>query len=313
MSKTSTDRPQLSRQALNGPTMGSRWTALAYVPAGFDGKALEEALQAAVDRVDRQMSTWRPDSDLNRVNAAAPGAWLPVPAELATVLEAALAVGKASGGAFDIGVGDLVKAWGFGGGNREPDADEIRAVAGRPTLDPPRTLQLDRPGGRVRKLAPLVLDLSGIAKGFGVDELARVMTAAGLDSWLVGIDGEMRAAGRKPCGRPWAVAHETPDADRRDPAGILELEDMAVATSGTYRHVGRWQGRAVSHTIDPRTGSPLDGDLASVTVVAPTCMLADAWATAIMVAGRERGFDLSRKAGVGVLMTRTDGTLDSTL
>jgi thiamine biosynthesis lipoprotein len=314
MSKTSTDpTPGPTRLALSGPTMGTRWTALAFVPPAFDVVALEHVLQAAVDRVDRQMSTWKPDSDLNCLNAAPVGPWVDVPPELATVLAAALDIGRASGGSFDIGVGDLVKAWGFGWESREPRPESIRAVAGRPTLDPPKTLQLDRAGRRARKLAPLSLDLSGIAKGFGVDELARVAALAGLDSFLVGIDGEMRAAGRKPDGRPWAVGHEKPAPGCRELAGVLELDDVAVATSGTYRHSSAWMGRTVSHTMDPRTGAPLAGDLASVTVIAPTCMQADAWATAIMVAGSDQGLELARVSGLGVVMTRTDGTVSSTL
>ena len=293
--------------------MGSRWTAVAYAAPDVEPAALQGVLQAVVDAVDDQMSTWKPNSDLNRLNAAPVGAWVTIPHQLATVLDAALAIGAASGGAFDIGVGDLVFAWGFGGGRREADPALIRSLAGRPSLEPTKTLQLDKVSGRARKLAPLALDLSGIAKGFGVDELGRVMTQAGLRSWLVGIDGEMRAAGLKPDGRPWAVAHERPAPDRRDPAGVLHLEDAAVATSGTYRHTADVDGRVVSHTMDPRTGAPLSGDLASVTVVAGTCMAADAWATAVMVAGADRGGALARSVGLDVVMVRTDGRVETTL
>ncbi len=144
-------------------------------------------------------------------------------------------------------------------------------------------------GGARRRLAPLRLDLSAIAKGFGVDELARVMTEFGVSSWLVGIDGELRAAGRKAAGRPWVVGHERPSRDARALMGVIELCDCAVATSGNYRHVVEVGGRLVSHTIDPRRYAPLGNDLASVTVLAPTAMAADGWATALMVLGRERG------------------------
>lgn len=293
--------------------MGSRWSAIAFVPEGFEVIGLQEQLQAAVGRVDRQMSTWRSDSDLNRLNAAPVGAWVEIPWELATVLEAAFAVANASDGAFDIGVGDLVTAWGFGGGRRTPEPALIRSVAGRASFQPHKTLQLDVLGRRARKLAPLTLDLSGIAKGFGVDELGRVMTEAGLSSWLVGINGDMRGAGRKPDGKPWAVGHEAPLPGRRELAGILELEDAAVATSGSYRHRTELGGEIVSHTMDPHTGAPLQGDLASVTVIAGTCMAADAGATAIMVAGSAKGADLARSRGLGIIMIRTDGRVETTL
>lgn len=293
--------------------MGARWSATAWVRETLDPAALQHRLQAVVDEVDRQMSTWRADSDLNRLNAAPVGDWVDVPAELCAVLETALAVGRASAGAFDIGVGDLVRAWGFGGGRRAPDPTLIRATTGRPTFEPPKSLLVDASRHRVRKLAPLVLDLSGIAKGFGVDELGRVLAEAGLSSWLVGIDGEMRAAGRKPDGRPWVVAHEAPVPGRRDLAGVLTLVDAAVATSGAYRHQAELDGGTVSHTMDPRQGAPLAGDVASVTVVAPTCMEADAWATAILVAGLREGEMLARSAGLGVVLTRRDGRMVSTI
>jgi thiamine biosynthesis lipoprotein len=315
MSKTSTETaaPALARIALSGPTMGSRWTAVAFVPPGFDTGGLERGLQDAVDAVDGQMSTWKPDSDLNRLNAAPVGEWVPVPAALATVLVEALAIGEASGGAFDIGVGDLVVAFGFGGGRRTPDPDLIGAAASRPAVQSHRALQVDRRAGRARKLAPLTLDLSGIAKGFGVDELGRVMTGAGLASWLVGIDGEMRAAGCKPDGCPWLVGHEKADPAQRALAGVLELRDAAVATSGTYRHTAEWNGRTVSHTMDPRSGAPIGGELASVTVVAPDCMAADAWATALMVAGPERSAALARAHGLSYVMALSDGTVQTSL
>lgn len=293
--------------------MGSRWSAVAYAPAGFDAAALQDRLAAAVEEVDRQMSTWRAESDLNRLNGAPVGAWVEIPRALGEVLATALAVGEASGGLFDIGVGDLVTAWGFGGGRRVPDDAAIRASAGRRSFEPPKTLQLDAAMRRARKLAPLTLDLSGIAKGFGVDELGRVLEEAGLASWLAGIDGEMRAAGTKPGGQPWLVGHEAPAPDRRELAGVLALEDAAVATSGSYRHRTAHDGVEASHTMDPRTGGPLAGDLASVTVIARTCMAADAWATAIMVAGSRRGVALARSAGLDVVMTRTDGQVVSTL
>lgn len=305
-------RPALRRHALNGPAMGSRWSATFWAAEDFDTGALTCALQAAVDRVEQQMSTWRPDSDLERLNAAPVGQWVPVPKELMGVLDTALEIGRLSAGAFDIGVGDLVRAWGFGGGARTPDAGQIARLEGCPLVDPPKTLQLDRVNGRARRLAPQRLDLSGIAKGFGVDELARVVREAGLGSWLVGIDGEMRAAGAKPDGRPWTIAHEKPDAEAREILGILELSGAAVATSGGYRHRHQLNGRTVSHTMDPRRAEPLESELAAVTVLAESCMAADAWATALLVRGSEEGPALARQLGLFALFVENNGRLTTT-
>lgn len=308
-----TSNPAATRRALNGPTMGSRWSAVFWADAGFDVDALHRDLQAAVETVEQQMSTWRPDSDLERLNAAPVGAWVEIGAELAEVLAAALEIGRLSDGAFDVGVGDLVKAWGFGGGTRTPDPRAIVGLGGRPSFDPPKTLVVDGPNRRARRLAPLRLDLSGIAKGYGVDRLAAVMRRHGLAAHLVGIDGEMRAAGAKADGRPWIVGHERPDRDARALLGVLELRDAAVATSGNYRHVVEVGGRALSHTMDPRRGGPADNDLASVTVLAPDCMTADAWATALMAVGSEQGAALARRHGLAAILVRTDGEVASFL
>ncbi|MFG1377499.1 FAD:protein FMN transferase [Xanthobacter autotrophicus] len=310
MSKMSIEAPY--RHALSGPAMGSRWSALFHAAADVDEAALTSRLQGVVERVEQQMSTWRPGSDLEQINAAPVGTWVKIPPALAHVLATALEIGRLSQGAFHMGVGDLVKAWGFGSGSRVPDAGRIAALAGRPAFEPPKTLQLDPAGGRARRLAPLRLDLSGIAKGFGVDELGREMTAAGLASWLVGIDGEMRAEGTKPDGRPWTVAHEKPTPGAREILGVLELSGAAVATSGSYRHQREVEGRMLSHTMDPFRGAPLENDLAAVTVLAETCMAADAWATALMVRGAIEGPALARRLGLAALFVRTDGEVVET-
>jgi thiamine biosynthesis lipoprotein len=287
--------------------MGTRWSAVTYADDSVDAAALAADLQQAVDDVEREMSAWRPDSDLERLNRTPVGVWTNVPRKLMQVLETALLVGELSNGAFDIGVGDLVKAWGLGAGSRAPDADGIASLCGRVWSPPPKSLQLDPVALRARRLAPLRLDLSGIAKGFGVDELARVMSAAGLSSWLVGIDGEMRAAGSKPEGNPWAVGHERPHRDTRSLMGVIELDDSAVATSGDYRHVVEIDGRRHAHTIDPRRAAPLANDLASVTVLAPTAMAADAWATALLVLGAEAGADLAHRVGLNAIFVTREG------
>jgi thiamine biosynthesis lipoprotein len=214
-------------------------------------------------------------------------------------------IGRETDDAFHIGVGDLVDAWGFGpSGVRHPSD---RVPTPRAAID--SLLEVDLPGGRARRRGPVRLDLCGIAKGFGVDELGRVLDAHGIDSWLVGIDGEMRARGGRPDGSPWAIALESPEEGRRAAMGVIGLEDAAVATSGDYRRWAEVGGRRVSHTMDPRTGAPLDEAPASVTVVAPNCMDADAYATALMVLGEKAGASLARRLGLDALIvTRRSGS-----
>lgn len=304
------ERRRLVRQALHGPTMGTRYSAVFYAPPSLDPAKLESALRTAVDRVDNQMSNWKPKSDVNRLNAAQIAEWMILPEELLTVLECATRIEAASGGAFDAGVGAHVLAYGFGPSGA-PDPECIARLGSVPPTR--RAIEIDRALGRARKIAPLTLDLSGIAKGFGVDELGRAMEAFGIDRYLVGIDGELRAGKCKPDGSAWVVAHERPAIGRREPMGVIELVNRAVATSGTYRHLRQLCDRTISHTIDPRTGVPLKNEIASVTTLADTCIEADAWATAIMVLGTEAGLAMARDRGLNVVVVQENGQVRSTL
>lgn len=139
-----------------------------------------------------------------------------------------------------------------------------------------------------------------------MDRLARTLRDHGIGNAHVGIDGEMRVLGLRPDGEPWTIAVEAPDPERRAPHSILALQDAAVAASGYYRHWVEVRGRRLSHTMDPRRGAPLAGSPASVTVVAPTCAAADAWATALMVLGPERGAKVAAEHGVDALFLLRD-------
>lgn len=295
MSRTSTKH---LHQAMNGPTMGTRWSAVIHAPPrGFDAESASVALQAAVDEVDAQMSIWKADSDLMRLNRTPVGETVPVSVVLEAVLRLGIAVGSTSGGAFDMGVGDVGLAWGFGPSEAMPDS--IRAAMSVRCV--PAHEALDVTDGEVTKRAPVTLDLNGIAKGFGVDRLTETLAQLGVADALVGIDGEMRAMGTRSDGEAWTVAVEAPDPGRRAPHSILSLSDCAVATSGDYRHFVEVRGRRLSHTIDPLRGAPLLESPASVTVVAPSCAAADAWATALMVLGPQEGSALARKVGIDAL------------
>jgi thiamine biosynthesis lipoprotein len=307
MSKTSIEwlpGPRLNDCRASGDTMGTRYSARFHAPPGVDVKAIAACLHAAVTQVDRQMSNWKADSDLSRLNGAPPDAWTPIPANLAAVLARAVDIGRETNNAFNIGVGDLVDAWGFGPAQACLPARVAAASRPRPPLD--TLLDIDQAGCRARKQGPIALDLCGIAKGFGVDELARVLDGHGIGSWLVGIDGEMRARGCKPDGSPWAIALESPQDDRRAAMGVIELGDAGVATSGDYRHWVEVDGHRVSHTMDPRTGTPLQNRLASVTVMAARCMDADAYATALMVLGEAAGHDCAQRLGLDALFVMRD-------
>ncbi len=308
MSKTSIDwlpRWRLNDCRASGDTMGTRYSARFHAPQGTDVRRIVADLHTAVTAVDDRMSNWKSDSELSRLNRAAIGDWVCLSADLVAVLVRAMEIGRGTGNAFNIGVGDLVGEWGFGpSGQHCPPAAPWSV---RPRLPVDELLEVDRIGCRARKVGPVALDLCGIAKGFGVDQLAGVLDRHGMESWLIGIDGELRSRGCKPDTSPWTIALEAPDDNQRAAMGVVELGDAAIATSGDYRHRTRIDGQRVSHTMDPRAGGPLRGELASVTVIRATCIDADAYATALMVLGEKAGLDHARRVGLDVLFVARVG------
>lgn len=305
--KTSSE-PALRRYSLHGETMGSRYTAVFYAGGQPDLAAIGASLFAAVDQVDRQMSTWNAASDLCRLNAAPENTWLPVPRELAQVLAAGLLVSRESDGAFDMAVGQLVEDWGFGPSQCAP-SPQIAARHGKTYCPAAEALDVDLSALQVRKRAPLMLDLSGIAKGFGVDQLAHCLDGWSIASYLVGIDGEMRARSTRPDGQAWSVAIEKPTHGIREIGGVMELHDVAIATSGDYRRWVEIDGTRHAHTMHPALHQPVANRVAAVSVLSPSCMLADAWATAFMVLGEVDGVALARKRGMDVLFVVRHGAL----
>ncbi|TCZ60839.1 FAD:protein FMN transferase [Roseicella aquatilis] len=297
-------------RALEGATMGTRWLVRW---AGDPGpEDLRPGIQARLDTVVAQMSGWEAESDLSRFNRAPAGTWQDLPADVLAVMDCALAVAAETGGAFDPTLGRLVDLWGFG-----PRPTPVEGPPGEALLAPARAgagwqrLRLDVPNRRLLQPGGLALDLSGIAKGHAVDLVAEHLAAASIPAFLVEIGGELRGQGVKPDGTPWWVALETPPGEA--PAGeqfVVALHGLSVATSGDYRRSFRHGGRRYGHTLDPRTGWPLAESLASVTVLHPSCMRADALATALGVLGVEAGLDHAGRYDIAALfLTREDGRL----
>lgn len=298
----------LQRYSLHGETMGTRYSAVFFSQPGVDESTLNARLFAAVDTVDQQMSSWQPDSDLNRLNRAPEHEWIAVPEELLKVLSCALSVSRESRGAFDIGVGDLVNAWGFGPGRGQVDEQRISDLKIQPRRPAVDVLDIDPLNQRVCKRAAVTLDLSGIAKGYGVDQLAHCLDTLGITRYLVGIDGEMRARGTKPDGQPWAVAIEKPVRHVREAMGVMELSNTAIASSGDYRHWVEHQGKSYAHTMNASLQGPSSNQIAAVSVITSTCMLADAWATALLVLGETAGIKLAQERGMDALFVLHDGS-----
>lgn len=300
------------RVTLHGPTMGTRWSASIDTDNNTDLPALRQDLAAAVELVDAQMSPWKPDSDLMRLNRAPMDEWVDLPAEILEVLDCALDVHRLSAGAFDPCVGTLVNAWGFGAVRDTPDAQAILVARESWPQAAQVCLELDKPSSRVCKRAPMQIDLCGIAKGYAVDRMATVLQQHGVRHALAALDGELRAVGGQFNGVPWAVALERPEPGRRAVHGVIELEDLAVATSGDYRRYLEVGDARLAHTMDARRCAPVNNAVASVTVLARNCMQADAWATALLVAGPDEGLAMARRMGLDVLflLRRPEGLIE---
>lgn len=278
---------------LAGETMGTSYTIrLVEIPEGHTGAKLKRAVDDALERVNDQMSTYRPDSELSRFNASDSTDWFPVSRETATVVAEAQRVSHESDGAFDATVMPLVNLWSFGPEARpdalpsEEELEERRSYVGYEKLE----VRLDPPA--LRKADPrMSVDLSAIAKGYGVDVVAQLLDERGVTAYLVEIGGEVRTKGPKPDGDLWHIGIERPIANQRAVETIVDLENDAMATSGDYRNFFEAGGKRYSHTLDARTGRPIEHTLVSASVFASTCMTADAYATTVMVLGPAEGYD----------------------
>jgi thiamine biosynthesis lipoprotein len=293
-------KPEQQIWEISGPIFGTRYHISVVVE---DDQArlqqLASGIEQALEGVDAAMSTWREDSELSRFNALPDQSeWTELSAPLHTVLLEAEAVSALTGGAFDITIGPVVNLWGFGPDARPdtvPDDATLARVLRGTGHD---KIQLrDQPPG-IRTSEQQYLDLSAIAKGFGVDEVARYLTAEGISGYLVEIGGEVSVAGRKPDGSVWRLAIETPGEDAEQVNRVVTLNNRALATSGDYRNYYEFNGQRYSHTLDPQTGKPITHNLASVTVIAENCMRADALATGFTVMGFEEAMALAVRENI---------------
>ncbi|MDQ2696642.1 MAG: FAD:protein FMN transferase [Pseudomonadota bacterium] len=282
--------------AFTGSTMGTRYSVrVTALPEGVDAPALQEGVDAVLRRVNDQMSTWQEDSELSRFNRSTGSDWFPVSADLVTVVEEARRISRLSGGAFDVTVGPLVNLWGFGppqGDRKPPDEAQIQEAKARVGYG---RIQVRASPPAIRKDRPDVyVDLSAIAKGYGVDKVAEYLESQGIDQYMVEIGGEVRARGHNPQGVAWRIGIERPNPGlERSVQRVMHIDGQALATSGDYRNYYEQDGVRLSHTIDPRTGRPIRHTLASVTVLSDTAMRADGLATALMVLGPEEGYALA--------------------
>ena len=290
---------------ITGPTMGTYFKVVVEnPPADFDGEAIQRLITARLEAINAQMSTWDETSELSRFNAQQSTEWFGVSAELVTVVTEAQRIHELTSGAFDPSVEPLIRLWGFGDDREKtiPEDGDIAAAQKRCGLQ--HLESRSEPPALRKSMASLQVNLSAIAKGYAVDELSRLLTDNGLPAHVVDIGGENRVGAAKSTGDVWKLGVESPLGGLQR---VVHLTNSAVATSGDYRNYFQMDGETYSHAIDPQTGWPVKNPPAAVSVIADSCMTADAWATALMVQGVETGMATARANGLSVMFQQVDG------
>ena len=246
---------------------------------------------------NKAMSTYDPNSELSIINKSHSDQWQVISPDLYRVLSMALRVNEQSQGAFDVTVGPLVNLWGFGPDKSNDHVPGVAQINERLALVGSSALSLRQLDGlsELRLSVQRYIDLSAIAKGDAVDVIGLLLQQQGIDNYLVEVGGEIVAHGHKPGSAPWRIAIEAPNDDGRSVQIVIPLSNMGIATSGDYRNFFEQDGRRFSHTIDGRTGYPVNHKLASVSVLHSSVALADAWATALTVLGAEAGLALAEE------------------
>jgi thiamine biosynthesis lipoprotein len=292
-------------QTLEGNTMGTTYSVKFYSQQPVDNQALQQLIDQELELINDLMSTYRPESELMRFNQLADTAFFTLSEQTAKVVAEAIRIGQQSGGVLDITVGPLVELWGFGASGRiteRPATITMAAIQHYVGLE-----KISLVGNQLSKIDPrMAIDLSTIAKGYGVDQIAAILENHDINDYLVDIGGEMRLKGSKP-DRAWRIAIEKPVAGQRSMQRILEPGNMAVATSGDYRNYFEQDGIRYSHLIDPRTGAPIQHRTVSSTVLHVSSMTADGYATALHIMDASEALQFANQHDIAALLiVKTD-------
>jgi thiamine biosynthesis lipoprotein len=283
---------------ITGSKMGTTYS-ITVVADQLPPDDLSQQIDRLLSKVDNSMSTYKDESEISRFNRLSVGETIEISSEFAEVIRISQSVWHQSNGAFDPTIGPLVDLWGFGPVDREQQIPSTESIEQVLTTIGFESIVLQ--GLTLSKLRPVALDLSAVAKGYAVDLVANYLEMLALPDYLVEIGGELRVSGANPEGIPWRIALEQPQlfaaVDK-----VIELTDIAIATSGDYRNYFEKGGVRYSHTIDPRNGMPIRHQLASVTVITESCAEADAWATAFSVLGADESAELANKLGLAAYM-----------
>ena len=292
--------------SLAGEALGTTWSVKAVTR--LSERDLHSIIEPCLSLVVAQMSQWEPRSELSRFNAAPAGSRHRLSREFFHVVQSALQLARDTDGAYDPTIGALTELWGFGASPRRADMPDETAIEAALQSCGWQRLSVDATQRSVVQPGGLQIDLSSIGKGFAVDLVSQTLLRRGIADHLVEIGGELRGSGTKPDHSPWWVAIEGSEDL------VVALHGLSIATSGDARRYIKRDGVRLSHTLDPRSGRPISDRLASVTVLAPSCMRADAIATALLVLGLEQGFRFAVGEAIAArFVTRTEEGIDEHL
>ena len=290
----------------SGDTMGTTYHIKVVAPESqMDNQsdAVAAAIQERLDRVIALMSTYEPNSELSRFNAQTDNTPFAVAPETFNVFQIAQQVSAETSGAFDVTVGPLVNAWGFGadGKRSEPTQEDIAALLKRVGY---QKLTLDPLTSTVQKQqADLYCDLSSVAEGYAVDLVAEKLDALHLENYMVEIGGEVRTRGKNRANQPWQIGIQKPDEQGLVAGAVVALSGQSLSTSGDYRKfIESPDGRRRSHHINPATGMPVDHVIASASVITDSCAFADAYSTALMILGPDKSMALAEKLNLAIYL-----------
>lgn len=296
---------------IRGTTMGTSYQVkVPALPAGVDSLRLDADIKAVLNEIDTTMSTYWPESEVSRFNRAPAGEWFGVSPAVVDLVEKTLEISRATDGALDITVGPLVRLWHFGPqaeangddvASIEPPSDESIAAA-RASVGYQKLEVRREPPALRKQVDKLEIDLSCVGEGYAVDRIVAVLEKNGIEDYLVGVAGAVRAAGQRPDGKLWRAGVQKPLPDKNELQTTVTLNGTALATAGDYKRFFEFQGRRYSHIIDPATGRPIDHKLVSVSVLADSCLTADAWDTGLLVLGTERAKKCAEKHDVAALL-----------
>ncbi len=294
-------------QQATGSAMGMQWS-VKWI-GGQEEAVIKQDISALLMDIEKEMSTYRADSEISKFNVARSTNWYPVSTNFMRAVAVSLELAVKSEGALDPTVYPLVQAWGFGPVRRVGQMPTVTEIAIARTKVDHTNIQVRASPPAVRKVRPFVsLDVNAVAMGLAADLAKARLQGLGCANFLVDMGGEFAAVGEGPEGKGWPVGIEQPGSDGKRIQRVVMLKDESLATSGDDRNFREIKGKRYHHIIDPRTGWPAEMQVASATVIHASCAQADGWATAMVVMGRERGLALAKENKLRVILLERDGS-----